>query len=88
MKSLTKYDTDLFYRLYKLTQKRDCRSIIWLSKTGDGYLYFVIGMLLWAFEPEHGELFLYTALMACTGASSLCAAEKNVQAATSLRLSY
>ena len=64
IKSLTKYDTDLFYRLYKLTQKRDCSSIIWLSKTGDGYLYFVIGMLLWAFEPEHGELFLYTALMA------------------------
>ena len=64
MKSLTKYDTDLFYRLYKLTQKRDCRSIVWLSKTGDGYLYLVIGMLLWAFEPEHGELFLYTALMA------------------------
>jgi undecaprenyl-diphosphatase len=64
MKSLTKYDTDLFYRLYKLTQKRDCRSIIWLSKTGDGYLYLVVGMLLWAFEPEHGEIFLYTALMA------------------------
>lgn len=64
IKSLTKYDTDLFYRLYKLTQKRDCRSIIWLSRTGDGYLYFAVGMLLWAFEPEHGELFLYTALMA------------------------
>lgn len=64
LKSLTKYDTDLFYRLYRLTLKRDCRSIIWLSKTGDGYLYFLIGMLLWAFEPEHGELFLYTALMA------------------------
>nr|WP_203565367.1 phosphatase PAP2 family protein [Alteromonas profundi] len=64
LKSLNKYDTTLFYRLYRLTVKRDCRSIIWLSKTGDGYLYFVIGMLLWAFEPEHGELFLYTALMA------------------------
>jgi undecaprenyl-diphosphatase len=64
IKSLNKVDTDLFYRLYKLTLKRDCRSIIWLSKTGDGYLYFVIGMLLWAFEPEHGEVFLYTALMA------------------------
>ncbi len=63
-KSLTKYDTDLFYRLYRLTKKRDCRGIIWLSKTGDGYLYFFIGMLLWIFEPEHGELFLYTALMA------------------------
>jgi undecaprenyl-diphosphatase len=64
IKSLNKVDTDLFYRLYKLTLKRDCRSIIWLSKTGDGYFYFVIGMLLWAFEPEHGEIFLYTALMA------------------------
>jgi len=64
IKSLNKVDTDLFYRLYRLTLKRDCRSIIWLSKTGDGYLYFVIGMLLWAFEPEHGEVFLYTALMA------------------------
>lgn len=64
LKSLTKYDTSLFYRIYSLTLKRDCRSIIWLSKTGDGYLYFVVGMLLWAFEPEHGELFLYTALMA------------------------
>lgn len=64
IKSLNKVDTDLFYRLYKLTLKRDCRSIIWLSKTGDGYLYFVIDMLLWAFEPEHGEIFLYTALMA------------------------
>ena len=64
LKSLTKYDTNLFYRLYSLTVKRDCRSIIWLSKTGDGYLYLFIGALLWAFEPEHGELFLYTALMA------------------------
>lgn len=64
LKSFTKYDTEVFYFLYRLTVKRDCRSIIWLSKTGDGYLYFVIGMMLWAFEPEHGELFLYTALMA------------------------
>lgn len=63
-KSLTKYDTDLFYLLHRKTLKRDCRSIIWLSKTGDGYLYFVIGMFLWGFEQEHGELFLYTALMA------------------------
>ena len=54
-KSLTKYDTDLFYLLHRKTLKRDCRSIIWLSKTGDGYLYFVIGMLLWGFEQEHGE---------------------------------
>ncbi len=64
MKSLTKFDTALFYRLHRLTDNRNCRSIVWLSRTGDGYLYFVIGVLLWAFEPQHGELFLYTALMA------------------------
>lgn len=64
MKSLTKYDTALFYWLYNLTDNRDCRAIIWLSKTGDGYLYFAIGMALWAFEPAFGQLFLFTALMA------------------------
>ena len=64
MKSLTKFDTALFYRLHRLTDNRNCRSIIWLSRTGDGYLYLVMGILLWAFEPQHGELFLYTALMA------------------------
>ncbi|MCW8091062.1 phosphatase PAP2 family protein [Alteromonas sp. ASW11-130] len=62
--SLAKYDIALFYKLFRLTTKRDCRVIIWLSRTGDGYLYLIIGVLLWAFEPQHGELFLYTALMA------------------------
>lgn len=57
-------DKALFYKLYSLTLKRNCRNIIWLSKTGDGHLYLLMGLLLWAFEPEHGELFLYTALMA------------------------
>ncbi|MEG3765891.1 phosphatase PAP2 family protein, partial [Alteromonas sp. 14N.309.X.WAT.G.H12] len=64
LKTLSKADTHLFFRLYRLTQKRNCTSIIWLSKTGDGYLYFCIGLLLWVFEPQYGELFLYTALMA------------------------
>ncbi len=64
MKTLTKFDTRLFYRLHRLTSNRDCRSVIWLSRTGDGYLYFAIAILLWVFEPQHGELFLYTALMA------------------------
>ncbi|MDC8829618.1 phosphatase PAP2 family protein [Alteromonas gilva] len=64
LKSVTKYDTVIFHWLYDLTRHRDCRAIVWLSKTGDGYLYFFIGLLLMAFEPEHGEIFLYTALMA------------------------
>ncbi|RDV25677.1 PAP2 family protein [Alteromonas aestuariivivens] len=64
MKTLTKYDTHLFCRIHGITVKRNCTSIIWLSRTGDGYLYFVIALLLWAFEHDHGELFIYTALMA------------------------
>ena len=64
LKRLGEYDTDLFYRLNRLTANRQCRRVLWMSKTGDGYLYFVIGLLLWGFEREHGELFLYTALMA------------------------
>lgn len=64
LKNVTKYDTFLFHWLYGLTQHRDCRAIIWLSRTGDGYLYFAIGLLLMFFEPENGEIFLYTALMA------------------------
>ncbi len=50
--------------VYQYTQNKSCRRIIWLSKTGDGYLYLLIGLLLWQFEPEHGPLFLATALMA------------------------
>ena len=64
LKNITKYDTAIFHWLYDLTKHRDCRAIVWLSRTGDGYLYFVIGLLLMCFEPEHGEIFLYTALMA------------------------
>lgn len=64
IKSLTKYDTALFYWIYNFTDNRDCRSIIWLSRTGDGHLYLLIGLALWAFEPDYGQLFLFTALMA------------------------
>ena len=64
LKSLTKYDTVLFNRIYGLTYQRDCRAIIWLSKTGDGYLYLALGVTLWMFEPSFGQLFLFTALMA------------------------
>jgi undecaprenyl-diphosphatase len=64
LKALTKYDAELFHWLYGLTNQHNCRAIIWLSRTGDGYLYFLIGIALWAFEPEFGQLFLYTALMA------------------------
>ncbi|WP_395342407.1 phosphatase PAP2 family protein [Ningiella sp. W23] len=64
IKALSYYDTRLFFWLFRLTKNRSCRPIIWVSKTGDGYLYFVIGVALWAFEPDYGTLFLFTTLMA------------------------
>ncbi|WP_289028846.1 phosphatase PAP2 family protein [uncultured Paraglaciecola sp.] len=64
MKSLLQSDKALFHWLFNLTANRDCRWIKWLSKTGDGQLYLIIGLLLWYLEPEHGDLFLYTALLA------------------------
>lgn len=34
------------------------------SRTGDGHLYLLLGLLLWWLEPQQGTLFLYTALLA------------------------
>jgi|TARA_R110002124_G_scaffold142866_4_gene307650 undecaprenyl-diphosphatase len=64
LKTLTQTDTQLFHWLFGLTAKRDCRWIIWMSRTGDGHLYLLLGLLLWLFEAEHGALFLYSALLA------------------------
>jgi undecaprenyl-diphosphatase len=64
MKSLTEYDTQLFHWLFKFTSKQNCKAVALMSKTGDGYLYFFIGLALWLFEPDYGQLFLFTALMA------------------------
>ncbi|MDG1121489.1 MAG: phosphatase PAP2 family protein [Glaciecola sp.] len=50
--------------IYQYTQYKECRRIIWISRTGDGYLYLLIGLLLWGFEPEHGPIFFTTALLA------------------------
>ena len=61
---IAKADRALFCYLYNKNKHYDCQPIIWVSKTGDGYLYFVIGALLWAFEPTNGKVFLYSALIA------------------------
>lgn len=66
MRSLAKYDEALFQWLYNLTAARDCQWVKWLSKTGDGQLYLLIGVILWWLEPQHGALFLYTGLLAYT----------------------
>jgi undecaprenyl-diphosphatase len=64
MKSLTQQDEALFYWVFNLTANRDCRWIKWLSKTGDGQLYLILGVMLWWLEPQHGALFLYSGLLA------------------------
>ena len=62
--AIARADKALFCYLFKKGQGFDYLPIIWISKTGDGYLYLAIGALLWAFEPNNGRLFLYSALIA------------------------
>jgi undecaprenyl-diphosphatase len=64
MKSLAQHDEALFYWVFNFTNNRNCRWIKWLSKTGDGQLYLIIGVMLWLLEPRHGALFLYSGLLA------------------------
>lgn len=64
MNLLTRADTQLFYWLFNKTARKNCTLVKWISKTGDGYLYLLLGLMLWMFEPRHGELFLYTAILA------------------------
>lgn len=64
MNVFARADTKLFYWLFAKTAQHNCRWVKWTSKTGDGQLYLVVGIVLWWFEPTHGDLFLYTALLA------------------------
>lgn len=64
MNLLTRADTQLFYWLFNKTAKGNCTLVKWISRTGDGHLYLLLGLILWMFEPQSGTLFLYTALLA------------------------
>ncbi len=64
MNKFARTDTKLFYWLFNVTAKRNCRWVKLISKTGDGQLYLLLGVILWLFEPENGAIFLYTALLA------------------------
>ncbi|MCV2886240.1 phosphatase PAP2 family protein [Aestuariibacter sp. AA17] len=64
MNLFARTDTRLFYWLFNFSAKRDCRVIKWVSHSGDGHLYLLIGLALYAFEPLHGDVFLYSALLA------------------------
>ena len=64
MNVFTRTDTRLFYWLFNITAKRDCRLIKWISHSGDGHVYLIIGIMLSLFEPLHGSVFLYSAILA------------------------
>jgi len=64
MKSLVQHDEALFHWVFNFTTNRNCHWIKWLSKTGDGQLYLILGLTLWWLEPNHGGLFLYSGLLA------------------------
>lgn len=64
MNPLTRVDSVLFHWLFDKMASRNGKWIKLLSRTGDGYLYLVLALLLWSFEPTHGTVFLYTGLLA------------------------
>ena len=57
-------DTKIFYWLFNVTAEKHCRWVKLVSKSGDGHIYLLLGIVLWMFEPEHGAIFLYSALLA------------------------
>lgn len=62
---LHRWDTIAFQTIFGLNGKALFdRSIYWISKSGDGYIYGLIGILLLLLEPTHGRNFFMTALMA------------------------
>lgn len=64
MNLITRYDSALFHWMFGKMTERSGAWVKLISKTGDGYLYLVLALLLWAFEPSHGTVFLYTGLLA------------------------
>lgn len=61
---LQKIDTFLFYKCNFLSSEKIKQASYWLSKTGDGYAYAALGLLIWAVEPVVGQIFFLTALLA------------------------
>lgn len=57
-------DTLAFLWLHVTKRFRYRRSIRWISRTGDGPLYLVVALLLFAFEPENGSIFFTAGIIA------------------------
>lgn len=50
-------DTSAFLWIHSSKKLTYRKSIRYLSHTGDGHIYVVAALLLWAFESEHGAVF-------------------------------
>lgn len=62
--TLQHIDRVVFQYLFNKSKHRDCRPILWISRTGDGACYLLIAALLWRLDPVHGQLFSYVGLLA------------------------
>jgi len=60
---LQQLDTFLFYKCNFFSSQKTKQTCYWVSKTGDGYAYFALGLLIWMLEPKAGQLFFFTALL-------------------------
>lgn len=68
MKLIADLDQQVFEWIARKTSEvnevNTMRLFKWVSKTGDGHLYFLLAGVLYYFDHEHGALFFYTALLA------------------------
>lgn len=64
MNLITRVDTQLFHWLFGRNMKRDFAVFRYISKSGDGPVYLLLGLILCRFEPNSGVLFLYACLLA------------------------
>lgn len=63
--SITRIDTFLLYQVFSWNgRKLVDRVVYWVSRSGDGYLYALIGLLLLIFEPAYGRFIVLSALIA------------------------
>lgn len=61
---LQQLDTFLFYKCHLLCNHPIKNISVWVSKTGDGYLYFALALLVFFSDQLQGAAFFYTALLA------------------------
>lgn len=64
MNLITQIDTHVFQWLFSKNVGQNCTVFRYISKTGDGQIYLILGLVLWMFESRDGALFLYTGLVA------------------------